>query len=126
MLITRPTNIQGQPVGEANHFHRFTDAEVSRARELRAAGATSRAIAAVIGCHHSTAFRWVTQRTRKPATAVRVVRAKTPSADQQSAVPPVQSIACADVRKNSRKGVPESALSDAEIAALRAIHGPIA
>lgn len=76
MLIPRHTNRFGQPVGEANHFHRFTDVEVARARELRAAGTTSRAIAALIGCRHSTAFRWITQRAILPAVSLRVVRAK--------------------------------------------------
>lgn len=76
MLTTRSTNHLGQPVNEAHHLHLFTDAQVAHARKLRAAGASARAIAAVIGCHHTTALRWVTQRMRKPAVSVRVVRAK--------------------------------------------------
>lgn len=126
MLITRPTNHLGLPVNEAHLLHRFTDAQVARAHELRASGATLRAIAGDIGCHHTTALRWVTQRMRRPATAVRVVRVKTPSADQQSAVPLAESTACIDARSCSRKWTLESALSDAELEALRKQFGDIA
>lgn len=125
MLTLRHTNARGNPVGESNRLCIHPDSLVATARVLRGAGASYQQIADALGVPRSTAWRWCNT-TRKPATSVRVVRIKTPSADQQSVVPTVESTACADVRKSSRKGVPESALSDAEIAALRAIYGEIA
>lgn len=76
MLVMLQTNHLGLPVGESNHLARFSDAQVRHARALHAGGATVRAIAAAIGCHPSTAHRWVTDRMRRPAVSVRVVRVK--------------------------------------------------
>lgn len=125
-LLIRATNARGLPMGESNRLCLHSDEKVRQARALHADGATYQQIADALSVPRTTVWRWCVGKTRRPPAAVRVARVKSPSADQQSAVPPVQSTACSDARNCSRKWAPESALSDAEIAALRAIHGEIA
>jgi hypothetical protein len=73
VLTVIQTNARGVRMGTSSPTHRFTDAQVEYARELRAAGATVKAVAEVIGCNPSTAWRWAVGHRRRPPEAVRVI-----------------------------------------------------
>lgn len=77
MLILRYTNARGNPMGESNRLCLHPDETVTKARALRAEGATYQQVADALGVPISTAWRWCTRKTRKPPVAVRVVRPKT-------------------------------------------------
>jgi hypothetical protein len=125
-LLIRATNARGLPMGESNRLCLHSDEKVRQARALHADGATYQQIADALSVPRTTVWRWCVGKTRRPPAAVRVARVKSPSADQQSAVPPAESTACAGVRKSSRSGVPKMVLSEAEIEALRKQFGDIA
>lgn len=115
-LLIRTTNARGLPTGESNRLCLHPDAVVATARSLHADGASYQQIADVLGVPRTTVWRWCTGKTRKPATSVRVVRVK----------PPLQSNRERQGRQVDSQASHTVAFTDAEIAALRAIHGPIA
>jgi len=115
-LLIRTTNARGNPTGESNRLCVYTDQTVSQARAMRDSGATYKQIADALGVPRSTAWRWFTGKTRRPAVSIRVVRAKAPLQSnrqrqgRQSASPPAHTVG----------------FTDAEYEALCKLHSDIA
>lgn len=116
MLIVRHTNARGLPMGESNRLCLHSDEKVRRARALRESGATYQQVADAVGVPLSTAWRWCVSKTRKPPTSVRVVRAK----------PPSQSNRQQQGRQTASGPAHTVSYTDAELEALRNLHGDIA
>jgi hypothetical protein len=68
-----PATARCAVLGESHGRARFTDAQVARARRLRASGWTLREVAAAVGCSVTTAWEW-TAGGGRPAPARIVVK----------------------------------------------------
>lgn len=69
-------NVGGLPVGESHWNCRHPDALVAMAQDMRAAGATYPAIAAVVLADPTTVASWCLGRRRKPAARIIARRVK--------------------------------------------------
>jgi len=76
MFTLIQTNARGVRMGTSSPTHRYTDAQVEHACEMRAAGTTVKAVADLIGCNPSAAWRWAAGHRRRAPEAVRAVRPK--------------------------------------------------
>ena len=63
-------NVKGHPVGEDACAARFSDAAVTKAKELRAAGWTLSQIATELGCNFRTVSDWCLGKRRRPHVRV--------------------------------------------------------
>lgn len=97
MIKILKTNARGILCGESQPMCRYSDATVARARELRAAGMTCKAIAEELGVkNRTTVLRWCNGERRRPHARIIAKRIRPaqciPNCQQERETPVVEGV----------------------------------